>query len=104
VNAGRRRELYYFRDQQGLEVDFLVPLGGTRLALVEAKATATPQPEMAAAIARLQSAMDGYEASGFLVCRRAPNAPAITTLRPGTKAVTLEELLLQLRPRRTGSG
>ena len=23
-NAGRRRELYYFRDQQGLEVDFLV--------------------------------------------------------------------------------
>lgn len=25
LNAGRRRELYYFRDQQGLEVDFVVP-------------------------------------------------------------------------------
>ena len=26
LNAGRRRELYYFRDQQGLEVDFVVPI------------------------------------------------------------------------------
>ena len=25
VNAGRRKELYYFWDRQGLEVDFLVP-------------------------------------------------------------------------------
>lgn len=25
VNAGRRPELYFFRDQQGLEVDFVVP-------------------------------------------------------------------------------
>jgi hypothetical protein len=28
VNAGRRLELYYFRDQQGLEVDFIVPVRG----------------------------------------------------------------------------
>jgi predicted AAA+ superfamily ATPase len=25
VNQGGRKELYYFRDQQGLEVDFLLP-------------------------------------------------------------------------------
>ncbi len=43
--AGRRREVYFFRDQRGLEVDFLVPMGGTRLALVEAKASATVRPE-----------------------------------------------------------
>ncbi len=30
TNAGRRRELYYFRDEQGLEVDFLVPGAGAR--------------------------------------------------------------------------
>ena len=33
VNAGRRVQLYHFRDQQGLEVDFLVPLGAKRVAL-----------------------------------------------------------------------
>jgi len=30
LNAGRRRELYYFRDHQGLEVDFVVPTRGRR--------------------------------------------------------------------------
>ena len=45
--AGRRRELYYFRDQQGLEVDFVVPAGDARLVLLEAKASATLQPRTA---------------------------------------------------------
>ena len=32
-------KLYCFRDQQGLEVDFVVPRGAGQLLLVEAKAT-----------------------------------------------------------------
>ena len=48
VNAGRRRELYYFRDQQGLEVDFVVPGSGGGMRLLEVKATRTPTPAMAA--------------------------------------------------------
>ena len=36
---GRRRELYFLRDKTGVEVDFALPLGGRRLALVEAKTT-----------------------------------------------------------------
>lgn len=51
--AGRRRELYWFRDQQGLEVDFLMPLPGGGVRLVEAKATATPLPQMALPMQRL---------------------------------------------------
>jgi hypothetical protein len=47
INRGGRRELYYFRDQQGLEVDFIVPLQDGGMGLVEAKATHTPRPEMA---------------------------------------------------------
>jgi predicted AAA+ superfamily ATPase len=47
VNWSGRPEIYYFRDQQGLEVDFVVPLKSQRLALVEAKATRTPTPAMA---------------------------------------------------------
>ncbi len=41
INLGKRRELYSFRDQRGLEVDFLAPLGSGNLLLVEAKASRT---------------------------------------------------------------
>jgi hypothetical protein len=44
LNAGRRRELYYFRDQQILEVDFIVPTRGGGVRLVEAKAARTVTP------------------------------------------------------------
>ena len=47
INRGRRKELYYFRDQQGLEIDFLVPQPHARFWLVEAKATKTVHPSMA---------------------------------------------------------
>ncbi|MEY3276209.1 MAG: hypothetical protein RL153_1476 [Verrucomicrobiota bacterium] len=56
ANAGRRRELYYFRDQQGLEVDFVVPGPNASVRLVEAKATRTVTPNMAAPIQRLAAA------------------------------------------------
>jgi hypothetical protein len=48
VNDGRRRELYYFRDEQGLEVDFLVPGRSGAVTLVECKAARTVNPSMAA--------------------------------------------------------
>src|SRR5271166_790594 len=35
ANQGRRKELYYFRDQQGLEVDFLFPNGQGSLWMIE---------------------------------------------------------------------
>src|ERR1019366_8458767 len=42
-NRGMRKELYYFRDQQGLEVDFLVPGPNASLWLVEAKVDFCPR-------------------------------------------------------------
>ncbi len=56
LNAGRRRELYYFRDQQGLEVDFVFPGKGGTVRLVEAKASRTVTPDMAAPMRRLAEA------------------------------------------------
>ncbi len=56
VNAGRRRQLFYFRDQQGLEVDFVVPGTGGAVRLIEAKATHTVTPDMAAPMRRLAEA------------------------------------------------
>ncbi|MFM8410258.1 MAG: ATP-binding protein, partial [Alphaproteobacteria bacterium] len=57
LNAGRRRELYWFRDQQGLEVDFLVPGRGGSIALVECKAARTVTPGMAVPMQRLAAAL-----------------------------------------------
>jgi predicted AAA+ superfamily ATPase len=56
VNAGRRREIYYFRDQQGLEVDFVVPLAGGLLRLIEVKASSTVTPDMAGPTQRMAAA------------------------------------------------
>ena len=57
LNRGRERGLYYFRDRQGLEVDFVVDEGDRRLLLIEAKATRTPMPDDARSLARLAAAM-----------------------------------------------
>jgi uncharacterized protein len=95
VNAGRRIELYYFRDQQGLEVDFLVPLGGRKLALVEAKATRTPRPEMAQPMLKLARAMTGYDTRLWLVSD-GPPAVGGRVLAPGARAVSVGELLREV--------
>jgi uncharacterized protein len=57
VNRARRRELYYFRDEQGLEVDFLVPGRNGAIRLVECKATGTVTPIMTAPMLRLAEAI-----------------------------------------------
>ena len=41
IGSGRRPEIYFYRDRQGLEVDFIVPAGAGRMLLVEAKAGRT---------------------------------------------------------------
>ena len=51
-----RREIYHFRDEQGLEVDFVVPRRGGSVALVECKHTSTIMPAMAAPMLRLRQA------------------------------------------------
>ena len=57
LHRGRRRELYYFRDEQGLEVDFLVPVGAGKIELIEAKASVTVQPRMAEPLLKLGRAL-----------------------------------------------
>jgi hypothetical protein len=59
LSAGRRREIYYFRDQQGLEVDLLVPSGARALTLIEVKASRTITPAMADPLVRLRKRCDG---------------------------------------------
>ncbi len=55
--SGKRPEIYYFRDEQGLEVDFIVPGRGGRVSLVECKAARTVTPFDARPMQRLADAL-----------------------------------------------
>ena len=98
VNAGGRRELYHFRDQQGLEVDFLVPGRAGALALVECKAGRTVTPAMAAPMQRLAEALKRKRARSagarmFLV-HQAPRAGTPTAaVAPGVRALPWQQFL-----------
>ncbi len=96
IGTGQPRQLYYFRDQQGLEVDFVVPTGHRRLVLVEAKASRTAAPRMAASLDRLSTAITRHRVSRFLVYRPQGEAARLSALRPGVKAGGLERLLALL--------
>lgn len=96
VNGGSRPEIYYFRDQQGLEVDFVVPLKSQRLALIEAKATRTPTPAMAQPLRRLAGTITGHPTTAVLVYDGNEPSTAGATLAPGVSALTLSEMLAKL--------
>lgn len=92
TNAGHGRAIYYFRDRAGLEVDFLVDLGGRRLALIEAKATKTPLPRAAEPLQRLASAIKGYDVKRYVVHRKPNGQRNMSALAPGVKALTVDRL------------
>jgi len=97
INAGRRRELYWFRDQQGLEVDFVVPDRKGGLILVEAKAGHTVRPTDADPALRLASAAEQSavpRAVRTLVVHQGTST--MSALRPGARAVDMPGLLREL--------
>ena len=96
MNSGRSRQLYYFRDQQGLEVDFLVPWGDQKLILLEAKASRTVWPEIAESLSRLSKVVSNYDVDRFLIYRPSKGRESISALRPGIKALPIEKLLSAL--------
>ncbi len=93
VNAGRPKGIYYFRDQQGLEVDFLIPAGHRELILLEAKASRTVSPQMADSLQRLAASIVNYRVRNFLVFDATREGVATSALRPGVKAVSVPEFL-----------
>ncbi len=93
LNAGRLRELYYFRDHQGLEIDFVIPGKNGRLAFVEAKWSRTVLPEMARGIVSLLKNVK-QPVRGLVVHRGGPEeGTAPRSLTPGVKAISVEGFL-----------
>jgi predicted AAA+ superfamily ATPase len=88
VNRGQRKELYHFRDQQGLEVDFLFPNRQGELWMAECKASKTVKPEMAGPLMSLHRAMDGHGPVRMSVVHRASTtAPPSRGVAPGVEAL-----------------
>lgn len=103
VNRGRRKELYYFRDQQGLEVDFLFPAVTGELWVVECKATKTPLPSMARPVeALLRSTGARSTLRAAMVHQKSATAATAGTLVPGIAALDIETFVREIagKPRR----
>jgi hypothetical protein len=93
INQGRRRELYYFRDQQGLEVDFLFHSGDGTLFLVECKASRTVYPSMARPLDALRKAVGIRSIRPIVVHRTSASAPRMHFLSPGVEAMDVPDFL-----------
>lgn len=91
LNTGRRRELYHFRDEQGLEVDFLIPGTSGSITMIECKASRTVTPNMATPMQRLMSAgsaklMKGRTMKGIIVHQPPRAGQATKAVMPGISA------------------
>ena len=97
VNHGHRRELYHFRDQQGLEVDFVFPGAHGGLHLVECKASRTVQPSVAGSLASLRRSIgDRTPVRLSVVHRTSTTAPLTRALAPGIEALDVRAFVQDL--------
>ncbi|MGB9337370.1 MAG: DUF4143 domain-containing protein, partial [Candidatus Acidiferrales bacterium] len=99
VNRGARKELYYFRDQQGLEVDFLLPKPNAGLWLIECKAGKTIRPEMAAPLLSLRRTLKNRSTRLIIVHGTSRTAPATRAVAGRVEAIDLEGFVAELTGR-----
>jgi uncharacterized protein len=95
INRGIRRELYYFRDQQGLEVDFLFPHRGVTV-LAEVKTSSTPVPAMTKPLQQLARSFAQLPTRSVLIHGDSRSVPKFSAVAPGVEARTLDGLIAEL--------
>jgi hypothetical protein len=98
ANRGARKELYYFRDQQGLEVDFLLPRANAGLWLIECKAGKTVSPAMAGPLLSLQRALGKRAKRLLLVHAKSRSSLSTKAVARGVEALDLEQFVASLTP------
>jgi predicted AAA+ superfamily ATPase len=96
ADSGMRKELYYFRDQQGLEVDFLIPRPNAKLWLVETKAAKTVRPSMASSLTALQRALQKRSGRLIVVHRRSRSQVPTAAIASGVEALDVEQFVGEL--------
>jgi len=93
LSRGLERNLYTFRDRQGLEVDFMIAKSASHLTLLEAKASATPMPGDATQLRRVAAAIGGrYRLDAFVVHANTTRYAQPMALAPGVSAVSWQRL------------
>jgi uncharacterized protein len=101
MHGGGRREIYHFRDEQGLEVDFVVPGRGGSVTLVECKASRTVTPAMAEPLRKLSAAMGrashARRAHAIVVHEPRASGPQISAIAPGVRALAWPQFLAGLK-------
>jgi predicted AAA+ superfamily ATPase len=98
VNQGGRKELYYFRDQQGLEVDFLLPKPNAGLWLIECKAGKTVRPAMAGSLLALRRTLEERPTRLIVVHGKSRSAQVTRAVANGVEAIELERFVASLSP------
>jgi uncharacterized protein len=96
VNQGARKELYYFRDQQGLEVDFLLPKPNAELWLIECKAGKTVHPAMAAPLLALRRTLEKRSKRLIIVHGKSRSTLATKAVASGVEAIDFERFVAAL--------
>jgi uncharacterized protein len=96
VNQGGRKELYYFRDQQGLEVDFLLTRPNAGLWLIECKAGKTVRPAMAAPLLALRRTLEKRSARLIVVHGKSRLAQGTRAVASEVEALDLERFVASL--------
>lgn len=102
-SRGERKEIYHFRDQQGLEVDFLFPDGRGGLWMAECKAAKTVFPSMTGPLLSLKRSIGGRVRVRMTIVHRESASAAeagIETLAPGVEALDLRRFVDALQPSR----
>ena len=92
---GRRRELYFLRDKTGVEVDFAVPTGARRLALVEAKTTRTILPKMGHPMRLFMAAAKAYQCQGWIVYP-GPDLPGFSGAGEGVHTCSADSIATKI--------
>jgi len=96
ANRGLRKELYYFRDQQGLEVDFLAPRANSGVWLIECKAGKTVRPGMALPLFSLGRALGKRPRRLLIVHQRSQSNLRTSAIAKGVEAIDLERFVAKL--------
>jgi predicted AAA+ superfamily ATPase len=96
ASQGARKELYYFRDQQGLEVDFLMPRPNAALWLIECKAGKTVRLPMAAPLLSLRRALGKRSKRLIIVHGKSRSILATKAVTDGVEALDLEQFVEDL--------
>jgi predicted AAA+ superfamily ATPase len=95
INAGRAHSLHYFRDQRGLEIDFIVSTSAENIVLIEAKASRTVYPANASRMLSLAQNIARRDVQCFVV-HEGNDVDAPVALAAGAKATSLRGLLASL--------